>query len=115
MGRAAKPRSRLSACGLCKCSKRVLGIQHAPPKLNAGVVVQEPGAENETAMRRKLYAVVRQNGRWGISAGDAPFLSCDSYQEALDVAVTAAAALTRQRRQRSASRDEQDCSEDSPE
>jgi len=104
----------LSACGLCKCSKRVLGIQHAPPKLNAGVVVQEPGAKNETAMRRKLYAVVRQNGQWGISARNAPFLSCDSYQEALDVAVTAAAALTRQQRRRAAPCDAEDCSEDNP-
>ena len=44
-------------------------------------------------MTGKLYAVVRHNGQWGISTRDAPFLSCASYQEALDVATHSAAIL----------------------
>jgi hypothetical protein len=44
-------------------------------------------------MGRKLFVVMRHGGQWGIRASDAPFLSCDSYQEALDVATEAAAIL----------------------
>jgi hypothetical protein len=44
-------------------------------------------------MGRKLYAVVRHNGQWGISVYDASFLSCSSFQEALEVATSAAAIL----------------------
>jgi len=44
-------------------------------------------------MGRKLYAVTRHDGHWGISVSNAPFLSCDSYEEALDVATNAAAIL----------------------
>jgi hypothetical protein len=63
-------------------------------------------------MRRKLYAVVKQNGHWGISARGAPFLSCDSYQEALDIAVTAAELLTRQETKRVAQLEVENCSDD---
>ena len=44
-------------------------------------------------MGRKLYAVVRHDGHWGIIASNGSFLSCESYEEALDVATTAAAIL----------------------
>jgi hypothetical protein len=63
-------------------------------------------------MRRKVYAVVKQNGRWGVSARGASFLSCDSYQEALDVAVTAAKLLTRQETQQVAQREVENCFDD---
>jgi hypothetical protein len=49
--------------------------------------------DDREMMTRKLYAVIRQEGHWGIRVSNAPFLSCDSYQEALDVATNAAAIL----------------------
>jgi hypothetical protein len=53
----------------------------------------EGGMRRGWIMGRKLYAVMRHDGHWGISASNGPFLSCDSYQEALDVANNAAAIL----------------------
>jgi hypothetical protein len=47
-------------------------------------------------MKRKLYAVVRQGGQWGIRTRGAPFFSCESFQEALDIAISSAEILTSQ-------------------
>src|SRR5947209_14382310 len=41
----------------------------------------------------KLYAVLRHNGQWGISVRGTAFLPCHSFQEALEVATSAAAIL----------------------
>ncbi len=45
-------------------------------------------------MKRACYTVVKRNGRWGIRACGAPFFECESYEEALEVSVTAASILT---------------------
>ncbi len=50
-----------------------------------------------TAMTRAHYTVLKRNGRWGICACGAPFFECESYQEALEVSVTAASILARGR------------------
>ena len=44
-------------------------------------------------MESKLYAVVRHEGQWGVSVRGTSFLSCVSFQEALEVAMSAAEIL----------------------
>ncbi len=47
-------------------------------------------------MKRPFYTVAKRNGRWGIRASDAPFFECDSYREALEISLGAAAVLARE-------------------
>ena len=51
-------------------------------------------------MRETLYAVVRHRGKWSIRVCGAEFFACENYRMALDVALTAADLLARQRAER---------------
>jgi hypothetical protein len=78
--------------GLCNGGDGTLRIKGRTRKPKHLAAVQA-WARIGRIMTNKLYALVRHNGQWGISARTAPFLSRASYQEALDVATQSAAIL----------------------
>ena len=61
-------------------------------------------------MKRAYYTVLKRKGRWGICAFGEPFFECETYQEALEVSVTAASILAHSHRLY-VSEDHPECSE----